>query len=331
LRVSPKPLGAPVSITSEPDTAALFFGAVPLGHGVWTGRLPLGSYTVTARETGYFDRSLELVVPRAGAPFSFPVALRKDPKHPRWPHPSLLHLELGALVGPWFAPTLNAGSERACPSGCANGPAAWGINAAASVGLFHASGWGGELSVGYLGFEQEFSRIVRAPFEDAGTEASATYLLAQREVASGVTVAVRGAVRRPLPFGLRYYGALGGGLYVAHYQASADGSVFTNDGLVPAVASSPGRAWGASPFVSLALGIERKVAAFGLRAALGAWFFPANGPVVGGPTLGVAPNCGDGSVAGAVGCAPESHALADERAHGHFWAFTPEVGATYGF
>jgi hypothetical protein len=331
LRVSPRPLGGAVSLTTEPKSAALSLGTVPLGRGKWHGRLPLGSYTVTARETGYFDATRAFVVPPSGTPLSLPITLGKDPNHPRWQHASPFHFELGALVGPWFAPTLNAGSEAGCPSRCANGPVAWGINAAASAGLFHDNGWGGELSVGYLGFEQSFSRIVAAPFEDAGAPATATYLLSQREVASGITVALRAVVRRPLPLGLRYFGALGGGLYVAHYQASVEGNAFTNDGLVPATPSSPGRVWAASPFVSTALGVERKVAFVELRAALGAWFFPTNGPTLGGPTLGVAPNCDDASVPGAVGCAPESHALAGERAHGHYWAFTPEVGATYRF
>lgn len=331
LRVSPKTLGGMISIVSEPSSAELFLGAVPLGRGHFEGRLPLGEYTVSAREKGYFDGTLAFSAPPRDAPSSVRVVLRKNPKHPRWPQPSPLRPELVALVGPWFAPTLDAGSEGNCPSSCANGPVAWGLHVEVGARLRHVSGWGGELLVGYAGFEQHFARIVRQHFVDSGEPVEATYLLDQRESAAGVTVGLRGTLQKSLPFGLGYFGALGGGLYVAHYRASVDGSVFTTDGAVPVLTSGVARVWGASPFVSAALGIEKRIASVGLRAALGAWFFPASGPKLGGPTLGVAPSCDAASSPGSVGCAPESHALVDERAHGSFWAFAPELGATYTF
>jgi len=331
LRVSPRPLGGSVSITSEPSSAELFLGAVPLGHGGWRGRLPVGEHTVVAREVGYFDATLQLSARPRAAPSSVRVVLKRNLQHPRWPQPSIFKVELAALVGPWFAPTLNAGSEQACPDACAGGPVAWGINAAVGAGFRHTSGWGGELLVGYLGFEQRFSRIVRQSFEDTGTPTVATYLLDQREAATGATVLLRGTYRRPLPFGMDAFGALGGGLYVAHYRVSVEGSVFTTDGTAPVSTSGVARVWGTSPLVTLALGAEKKVAFLGLRAALGVWIFPSNGPKLGGPTLGVAAPCDPASAPGSVGCAPQSHALVDERAHGQFWAFTPEVGATYSF
>ncbi len=331
LRVSPKALGGLISIVSEPGSAALFLGSVPLGRGRWQGRLPLGNYALAARETGYFDATLAFAAPSRDAPSSVRVVLRKNPKHPRWPQPSPLRPELVALVGPWFAPTLDAGSEQNCPSSCAGGPVAWGVHAALGAGLRHASGWGGQLLVGYAGFEQHFARIARQRFADSGEAFEATYLLDQRETAAGVTVGLRGTLQRSLPFGLEYFGALGGGLFVAHYRTSVDGSAFTNDGLAPVLTSGIARVWGASPFVSAALGLEKKVAVVSVRLALGAWFFPTSGPKLGGPTLGVSPSCDAASPPGAVGCAPQSHALADEHAHGSFWAFTPEVGASYFF
>src|SRR5262249_35117902 len=126
---------------------------------------------------------------------------------------------------------------------------------------------------------------------DSGEPFEAVYLLDQRETAAGVTVGLRGTLQKTLPLGLGYFGALGGGLFVAHYRTSVDGSAFTNDGLAPVSTSGIARVWGASPFVSAALGLEKKIAVVSVRAALGAWFFPTSGPKLGGPTLGVAPSC----------------------------------------
>jgi PEGA domain len=332
VRVAPQPLGGPVTITSDPSTATLSLGAVPLGRGSWHGRLPLGTYVVMAKEPGYHDTSVPLVTPPAKKSFSLGLVLRKDPKHPRWPQRGPFELELEALLAPWFAPTLNADSERDCPSSCAQGPSAWGVNAALGAGVRHRTGWGGELLVGYAGFAQHFARVVREPFTDENTRAVATFLLDQQETAAGVTVALRGTLRRPLPFlGLAYRGALGAGLYVAHYKVSVDGNAFSNDGLVPITTSGPAGVWGVSAFVSAAIGLEKQLGSFGVHASLAALFFPSHGPAATGPSIGVVPRCDETSPPGAIGCAPQSNALANERVHGLFWAFTPELGVTYAF
>src|SRR5262249_957186 len=70
LGVSPKTLGGVSSIVSEPSSAELFLGSVPLGRGHWQGRLPLGDYALAARETGYFDATLAFSAPPRDAPSS---------------------------------------------------------------------------------------------------------------------------------------------------------------------------------------------------------------------------------------------------------------------
>jgi len=332
VRVEPKPLGGPITLVSAPRTAELFLARVPLGRGVWHGRLPLGSYAVSVHEAGYFDREYRFAAPPPAVPLSVAVALRKNPNDPRWPRAAALAFELGALVGPWFAPTLAAGSEASCPSACAESRAVWGVSAAATAGLRHQSGWGGELVVGYTGFEQSFWRVKRQSFQDQGTPALATFLLHQRETAAGMNAALRGTLRKATPWNFDWFGALGAGLYVAHYRTTVTGSVFSDDGAVPAVSSGPAGVWGVSPYVSTAFGVEKRVTHWVLRGALAAMFFPTRGPAFGGPTIGVTPNCDPQSAGlGAVGCTPQSSALARERAHGDFWALAPELGATYSF
>jgi hypothetical protein len=328
-RVAPRPLGGEVSITSAPATAALFLGTIPLAHGAWRGRLPLGSYQVIGRDSGYFDGRTTFAAPAPGVPLTVRVALQQNPDDPRWPRPRRYAIELGAAVGPWLAPTLNAGTERDCPSLCAKSRLAAGVAGALSGGIRLPSGLGAELLLGYAAFAQHFSRAVREPFVDQGAT-TATYLLDQRSYGLGPTVALRATLRRTTHFGVEYTGALGGGLFIARYRAGITGSAFTNDAAVP-VTSDAVTVSGISPFVSAALGVARKVAFLRLRAALGAWFFVGSGPELGGPTLGVAPNCPPDAPPGAVDCAPQSDALVHERAHGQFFAFVPELGATYDF
>lgn len=262
------------------------------------------------------------------------AAAAPEPAHvaPARPPPSF-HPYVGVTLGPFLAPSLDAGAEANCPSLCAGSRAALGGFGALDAGIRHKSGVGGELSLGYVGFRQSFSRAVFESFIDQSVPTTTTFALAETLTAHGPFVALRASLKRPILWGLDYQGTLGGGVLIGSYGAEVEGQAFTDAELVPVGTGAGGRVTRASPFVTTSIGVARKVSVVSLRAALGFWFFPALGPELGGPTIGVvAPKCVPMTTApGSVNCTPDSDALAKDRAHGRFWAFTPELGATYVF
>jgi len=328
VRVSPRPLGGFLALTSLPASAEILLGEIPLGHGSWQGRLPLGRYDLAAREAGYFPNRRSFDAPEARASLSVRVDLRRDPDHPRWPQRSRWRFDLGAQAGAFIAPTLNSGAEQNCPSLCAGSRTAWGGFGNLVFGARHENGLGAEILLGYLGFQQRFSRAVFAPFSVEGEPFVATYALDQTEIGHGPIAELRAKLRRPTRFGVDVWSALGAGLFFANYRAEVEGGAWTSGDAVNVLAN-PASAKQVSPFVAVALGVEKKVGPIGLRGAFGVWFFPTRGPELGGPVIGVTPACGDGPVV--IGCAPQSDALVHERAHGPFLAFTPELAAEYTF
>ncbi len=317
VRVNTGALGGPVRLSRTPETAELRLGEVPLGPGDWKGRLPVGHYEVVATDEGYLRGTQSFDVKPGSTPIDVRVDLARNPDHPRWPKSSRWTFEAGAELGPWFAPTLNAGAEDACPSLCAGSRAAWGGVAAAVLGAEHDSGFAGELVGGYVFFRQSFSRAVLEEF----SEGTATYALKQESLAHGPMIAARARARLRTKLGLDLVSAVGAGVFFGRYQTELEGSVWTDSSPVDANTTGPSTVSRGSPFGTVALG---------LRAMLSFWFFPTSGPRYDGPEIAPPLDC-VGTPLGSVGCVPESDALIGERAHGAFWAFVPELGARYSF
>jgi hypothetical protein len=317
-------------IASEPRDAELFLRDVPVGHGSWVGRLPYGEYRLRVSQSGYLDDVRALTVGPAGAQ-DVRVVLTRDPHSPLWPQPSRWRLQIGAGLGPLFVPTLSGGADSACPAACAGSRAAWGGFAEATVGPSHESGFGAELHAGYGFFHRSFARAVQAPYTDGVTPSVATYALRQTLDERGPFIGVRGRVRKRVGLGFYFFGTAGVGALFAQYSTAFAGSVWTNG---PAFAARSSRVPSLSetaPFVSASLGAQRMIGRISLRASLGAWFFPVQGPRFQGPELGVPPNCSPSSAPGDVGCAPNTNQISGERVHGAFWALAPELGAETTF
>jgi hypothetical protein len=188
VRVSAKPLGAPIHVAVTPASAEVFLGEVPLGKGTWTGRLPIGPYEFRAKEPGYFDGSAGFDSAQGGPGSGTTIVLKRDPEHPRWPRRLPWRFDVGLRLSPWFAPTLNSGAEDDCPDACAQGPHAWGGSAAAVVVAQHEKIFGAELLLGYAAFQQRFTRAEFQQFD----EGTATYVFEQRSTARGPLLALRG-------------------------------------------------------------------------------------------------------------------------------------------
>lgn len=327
LRVSVKQLGGNVTVTVNPNTAEVLLGNVPLGKGQWTGRLPLGRHDFRAREAGYVDGSTSIVAPAQTSSVAARIDLVRDPNHPRWPTRRVWSFDVGAAVGLWYAPTLNAGADELCPGQCSDGRGAWGAVPEVTGAAEHTSGFGGELALGYLWHHRSFGRVAQEPFEGE----TATFALEQEAVAHGPVVSLRGRMRLDTSIGVDFTAKLGGGLFFARYETAVEGVAWTNASPVNVATTGTSSVNGASPFVSAAFGALRRFGPLAVHAAFGAWLFPGKGPDYDGPTISVPSDCSGSSPDGSIGCVPESDVLVGERAHGVFLSLVPEIGVQYSF
>lgn len=134
LRVDPTPAGASVAVDS-----------VPVGHGVWLGRLKAGAHQVEVSAEGFLTTSRKITIERGGREI-VTVQLERDPNALVWKKPSKLVVE--ASLGVVLAPTLG-GDVAGCTGGCAH---PLGVGA---LGLVHGgyqlgSGLGFGVALGYL-------------------------------------------------------------------------------------------------------------------------------------------------------------------------------------
>jgi hypothetical protein len=349
-RPSVAELGAPVAIEVSPPTAQIALGDVLLGARSWEGRLPVGAYAITAAEAGYDARRVSLAVPPADAPkVSLFLRLDIDPDHPRWPQSVLGQPFVSALGGFAAGGSLGADAERGCPRDCAapeparsafprslrdpHDPSPIGGFAGMRGGFRFRMGLAPELSAGFLSVAMSFTRFRGASFYSRESQQSypVAYTLDDHLRISGPFLGLGGSFRAPLrpPFSL--VARLTAGVLVARARDPITGTATAGGERVDVqVASRDQSLLSAMPFVTPELGGEAGLGSLRLGVALGVAFFPSAGPRFDHPELGVSPRCSP-SKPDAAGCAPGSALLADERAHGVFTLWLPQVSLGYVF
>jgi len=134
LRVLPTPADASVALDS-----------VPVGNGIWYGRLKAGPHQIEISATGFLTTSRKVNIERGGREI-VTVQLERDPNAAVWKKPSKIVFDAG--LGFVLAPTLG-GDIAGCTGACSH---PMGIGA---LGLFHGgyqlgSGIGFGLAAGYL-------------------------------------------------------------------------------------------------------------------------------------------------------------------------------------
>ena len=349
-RPSSTDLGAQVSIEVTPPTAQIILGDVPLGVRAWEGRLPAGVYPVIASEEGYDARRELLRVPAAGAPrVSLRLRLAIDPAHARWPQAVLGAPFLSAFGGYVAGATLRADAEIGCPHRCAVtnparddfpralrpelDPSITGGVAGLRGGYRFRMGLAPELSVGFLGAATTFTRFRDSAFYSRASQQSypVAYALDDRLRLAGPFLGLGASFRVPLrpPFAL--IARTTTGVLVARASDAVTGSAIAGGERVPIqVASRDQTVVSPMPFVLPELGAEASLGPLRLGLALGLAFFPKSGPTFDHPEIGVTPRC-DAARPDAVGCAPGSAIVANERAHGAFHLWLPQVSLGYVF
>ncbi len=153
-------LDAEIRIVPVPSNALVHVDGVPVGSGVWEGRLPSGSHVVEATAPGFLSIRREQKLSRGGKS-ELKLELERDPADPRWrqsvwrAHP-YVELTGGVLLSPGFA----GGAGRACSRGdCGDHGLAFGFLFGARGGYQLSGGLGLELFIGVLSAKESMTRV----------------------------------------------------------------------------------------------------------------------------------------------------------------------------
>ncbi|MEJ7728418.1 MAG: PEGA domain-containing protein [Polyangiaceae bacterium] len=136
LRIEPSPAGAQVALDG-----------VPLGRGVWDGKLPSGPHQVEVAEEGFLPSSRSLTL-AAGEHRVVEVALGRDPASPLWrdryPPRVVVDLDAALLLTPSFGGDVAGGCGAGCSRSIGAGASATlhaGYQFPLGLGLGVHAGW----------------------------------------------------------------------------------------------------------------------------------------------------------------------------------------------
>jgi hypothetical protein len=152
-------LDAEVRIVPVPSNALVHVDGVPVGSGVWDGRLPSGNHVLEATAPGFLSTRREVRLTRTDKS-EIKLELERDPSDPRWrdniwrPHP-YVELTGGAFLSPGFA----GSASRACSRGeCSDHAIPIGFLVGARGGYQLTGGLGVELFIGLLSAKESMTR-----------------------------------------------------------------------------------------------------------------------------------------------------------------------------
>ena len=196
------PLAGEMRIVVQPSTADLTLNGVPVGKGLWRGRLPVGKHTIAAAELGYFSYVARPTFDSAHAG-ELAIRLEVDPNHPRWGRKQGTFW-ISATGGFAFGDTLGSGAETMCES-LAQCPDALrdrpkGLVVGVRGGYEFPLGISIEAGLGYMFLRTSLTRKIatRLDAADGGPEIPTTYTIHDRVETSGPFVSVGARYRLEL-------------------------------------------------------------------------------------------------------------------------------------
>ncbi len=332
-------LGPPLHIDITPSTAGLTVDGVVLGLGSWEGRLPVGDHRIAVTEYGYRTRAFGLVVENKSlAAERVQVDLVRDPDSPRWPRSSRGRPFASFFGGYLTGAALRATAEQGCPALCLDSSTAVrGGLGGLRVGFRFNNGLAPEIAVGGASFGSEFSREARSTFfsRQAGATVTVSYTLQDRLRLAGPFLSTGVSAWVPLGYDIGLISRVSAGMLFASATDPITGTAKTvesgHDDPTPITVSERDEArFKLIGFVLPELGVEARFGALRLSLTAAAAFFPAVGPRFTHTNTGVTPVCSAAQPT-AVGCAPISHLVADERAFGPFVLWSPQASLGYAF
>lgn len=220
------PLIGELRIVAQPATAALTLNGVPVGNGLWRGRLPAGKHTIEAHELGYFSY---LSRPTFDGSHSGELVIRLeiDANHPRWgkKQGTFWASATGAFA---FGEGLGSGAETACgklaqcPEGLRQPPL--GVLVAVHGGYEFPVGVSIEAGLGFMFLRTSLTRNIATSLEatDGGPEIPTTYTIHDRVETSGPFVSVGARYRLELSPWLYATSAVGLGILFAETRDNLD-------------------------------------------------------------------------------------------------------------
>jgi len=152
-------LDAELRVVPIPSNALVHVDGVPVGSGVWDGRLPSGAHVIEATAPGFLSTRREVKLTRT-AKSDVKLELDRDPSDPRWrdniwrPHP---YLEVTG--GGFFSPGFAGSASRACSRGdCSDHSIPIGFLVGARGGYQLSGGLGLELFIGLVSAKESMTR-----------------------------------------------------------------------------------------------------------------------------------------------------------------------------
>lgn len=334
VRLKSGPLGPAPRITVRPDTAAILLGGVSVGTGTFTMRLPVGEYTVEAREPGYFPLTEKLTVDAEG-PSHMDVDLTVDPSDPRWPKPvvrEIGHLWVGAFGGLAWGPTFGSAAEAGCPSLCSGTPGVFGGAVGARAGFRFQFDTSIELSAGYLAMGLSSQRTRTDVFPTNAPAYTVHYTLDDDIRYAGALLAVGASQKIRLRRWLYLVPRASIGVFLANVRNPVTGTASTTGSeSVPVQIQGAGNTVSATrAVIAPEIGAMVPWSGFELGLGLQVAFLPGSNVNFTYGSIQVPPNC-PATNPGAVGCAPSSSVIAGERALGAFYVLMPQLSVSRVF
>ncbi|MBK7401299.1 MAG: PEGA domain-containing protein [Myxococcales bacterium] len=172
LSLKAEELGGEARIETEPPGALVVLDGVPVGQGIWEGRLRLGTHKLDVSAEGYFGTAKTFEVGEKKA--TTKITLDRDDNSPFWAKGRKRPISIALFGGGLFG-LFGQGSDqdRSCSSGsnqygpvtCNDRSKPLGFQAGARAGYEVAPGLAIELDLGYAFFGSKVARNVKLPGE----------------------------------------------------------------------------------------------------------------------------------------------------------------------
>ncbi|HEX6766973.1 MAG TPA: PEGA domain-containing protein [Polyangiaceae bacterium] len=324
LRLRSGPLGHTVSVRVRPETARIRLGEAELGTGRWSGALPAGSYSLELSEPGYVARIIDLRVTTDDPERRLDVELVVDPKHPRWPRPSIGRVVASVHGGFAIGSSMRSDAEASCPSACSENGPVLGTVLAARGGFEFPVGVALEVAAGYLTLSHTFHR------EIAGSAGSgATYGFDDVLRLKGFWLGGGGAYQAALGRYLGFASRATFGVLFAHSSDTITGTVTTDIDSAPVRIEGVNDRSSSTPLVLMTdLGLFARAGDWRLGGSIGLLALFGGGPTFAHGAVTPTPEC---MTPGSAACVADSHALDGESAYDSFVVLVPQVFVAHAF
>ena len=334
VRLDVADLGRVFTLRVEPPTAAIDIDGAVVGAGVWRGALPRGQHTFTATEPGYRGAVLRTDPENGGSEEpTLTLTLAVNPDDPRWPGRSFFSDArgfIGAFAGPIVAASLHAGAESSCPARCTGNGTPWGGEAGARAGVRWSNGVSLDLAGAFLMVSKSLDRTASSSFGDA-RQYHVSYSLHDSIATTGGLVLAGVGIDPSIAPRMRAHARLAAGALIAGSADAVSGNARTDGAPAPVIVGDAKKTRvAAAVVIEPAVGLELHTGAVTLGVEIALAGLPGHGPLFTHQPFAPTANQ-TAHNPGAIGNAPGSNAIADERTFGALLLWAPALTVRRAF